>query len=209
MLEIRAVGFGDLGGDAQSKPRPTRDLDRAIHPLFRRDTPHKGEVRGAGGRGEGEEAGGQAVVDGRLVREPRHGRALRVRDRHKGLMSEGAIDALDVGDVEPAVQRGDALVRRGATHEMQVLGVVVNQVVLVRVLCDLVEHEQVGGNRVGTVGVEPQPLLGLGPKRRRGVRVSGGVKGDLVAEPDEFLGQVGDDALRAAVGLGRDALEEG
>ena len=48
-----------------------------------------------------------------------------------------------------------------------------------------------------------------GASRARGLRLGAGEQGDLVAEVDQGVGQVGDDPLGAAVEAGRHGLIEG
>src|SRR5207244_954850 len=56
--------------------------------------------------------------------------------------------------------------------------------------------------------VQAQRLPGAGNEARLGHRVAAREQGDLVALPDQLLGEIGDDPLRAAVELGRHALIE-
>ena len=75
-------------------------------------------------------------------------------------------------------------------------------------LRDVLQHEDVVRHLVDAVLVEPERAAAAGDQVRLRFRVPAREQRDVVALPDELLGQVGNDALGAAVVLGRHALEQ-
>ena len=74
---------------------------------------------------------------------------------------------------------------------------------LVPAAVHLVQHRQVR-REVGLefAGVQPDRLVAAGDQRRPGLGFGAGEEGDVVPEPDQGVGEVGDDALGAAVEAG-------
>ena len=66
-------------------------------------------------------------------------------------------------------------------------------------VAQLFEHDHVVGDGVAHGRIEPQRLFAEGHQPRRAYGVSAGKQGDLVALRNQFLGEVGHDALGAAV----------
>jgi len=59
------------------------------------------------------------------------------------------------------------------------------------------------GEGVATLGIEAQSARARGLEGRGGLRIAAGEQRDLMPLADQFLGQMGDDALGAAVTAGR------
>ncbi len=79
------------------------DLDGPVGPLLRRDAPEEGEIVAAS-RGERQQVRGRPCGPARPVHR-RHRPALAVGDRHQRHLGERRLERLQVGQVEPAVQR--------------------------------------------------------------------------------------------------------
>ena len=87
-------------------------------------------------------------------------------------------------------------------REVQVVDVEVDDVELGARWRDLLEQQDVVRQRVDAARVEPQRPRRARHQPRRGHRVAAGEQRDVVALRHELLGQVGDDALGAAVERG-------
>ena len=109
--------------------------------------------------------------------------------------------------MQPPVQGRDA--RAGAApqqREVQVVAVEVDDVEAGDVLEDQLHQPDVVRQRLPAVRVAPQGPRAGGDQLRRCLRVAAGEQRDLVPQPHQLFGQVGDDTLRAAVQLRRHAL---
>ena len=138
----------------------------AIGPLLRRDAAEKRQIAAARLRRGAVQARRDAVVDGRREVCVRHRAALRIGDRHQRHVVESNIERMEIGQVLPAMQRGDgAAGERPEQREMKLIDMEVQQVELVGPLADAVEHQHIIGDRIAHVGVEPQRLAG---RRARG-----------------------------------------
>ena len=62
-----------------------------------------------------------------------------------------------------------------------------------------VQHRHIVDERVLACLVESQRLFAGRLEQRRGLRIAARKKSDLVTEPEQFLGQIMDDAFGAAV----------
>src|SRR5690606_8592790 len=71
------------------------------------------------------------------------------------------------------------------------------------------EHDHVVGQGIADLGIEPERLLAARHQLRGRQRVAAREQGDLVTLPDQLLGQIGDDSLRAAVEAGWNAFDQG
>jgi len=132
---------------------------------------------------------------------------LIVGDRDVRQVPELDVQTLEVGDVQATVLRRH--VRHGelASHgEVQVTEVEVHHVELGGTLMHALEEQHVVRHFVDAVLVEPEAPVRDGDETGARVRVARSEERHVVALADELLGQVRDDALRAAVVLGRDAL---
>ena len=207
-LVVLAIGVVHLGRDEQVEPGPARDLDGPVGALLRRDAPQEGEVL-AGLEARLEHVGRQAVVDRRDPVGLRQRRSLVVRDRDDRHVAELGVDRLEVRDVEPAVER------RGVWHaepprqrEVEVVEVPVNHVEAVGLGRHRLQLDHLVRQRIDDAVIKPQGAGSARDQLRRGLRVTAGEQGDVVALANELLGQVGDDGLGASVSLWRHALDE-
>src|SRR5262245_4759578 len=153
---------------------------------------------------------GQAMVNGCLPVGPGHWSTLVVGDgdeRHLSVLCE---QVLQVRSVQPPVQGRDARARVAAQQwEVQIIAVEVNDIEPGHILEDQLQQPQVVRQRLPTVSVPPQ---GAGTGRNQlcpRLRVAAREQRDLMSQPYQFLGQVGDNALRTPVEFGRHALVKG
>ena len=94
----------------------------------------------------------------------------------------------------------------GEQPEGQVVQVEVQDVELVGALVDLLQHAEDRRQRVADLRVQAGRPRPHGHQPRRGDRIAAGEQGHVVAERDQFLGQVGHHPLGAAVALRRHRL---
>lgn len=73
---------------------------------------------------------------------------------------------------------------------------------------DLVDHQEMVHQIVPRYPAEPKCPVAHRTQSGAGERIAAGEEGDIVAEPDQLLGKVGDHPFGAAVQLGRDALDQ-
>jgi hypothetical protein len=71
---------------------------------------------------------------------------------------------------------------------------------------DFVEHDEMIRNGVSHVGIKTKGAFTADLKSSGGDRVAAGEKSHVVALPDEFLGEIGDNPFSSAVQLGWAAL---
>ncbi len=118
-----------------------------------------------------------------------------------------AVERLQVGEIKPAVQRGQvssAVVARQG--EMEIIDVKMDQVEPVRVLKDLFEQDNVVRELVHASVVEPKRTGARSDQLGLRHRIAAGEQGDVVPLSYEFLGQIRDDALGASITVGRNAF---
>ena len=134
---------------------------------------------------------------------------MRVGDRHHRLGPILAVQRSEVGDVEPAVERGQTRQPQPpADRKMEIVDVEVNDVEAVRRREHLLHHQDVVRELVDATLVQPQRTPAGRNQAGAGHRVAAREQGDVVALPDQFPGQVGDDPLGAPVEPGRHTLKE-
>jgi len=155
-------------------------------------------------------------VHRRLVGLQRDERVLRRdgvagRDVHldDGNVVEDLVDRLELGQVEPAVQRGEIGHAR-ATHdrESEIVDMEVDDVELVGAAGQLLEHADVRCQIVANRRVEAQRV---GPARlelRGRLAVGAGEQGDVMPELDQLVAEISDDPLGAAIEQRRHRLAE-
>ena len=197
--EIDLVGAVDLGRDLERNAQRARNGDGAVGPLLRRDAPEEGQIA-AGPRAGPVQGHGNAMMDGAGKIRFRHGSALRAGDRNQRHVVEPHIEGKQIGQVLAAVQRGHRPAReRAEQREMELIDMEVQDVEVGGPLPDAVEHQHVIGNRIAHAGVEAQSLRHAGHEFGGRDRIPAGKQRDVMAERHQFLGQVGDDPLGAAV----------
>ena len=102
--------------------------------------------------------------------------------------------------VLPGVQGRQRHVRRpGEYGKMDEVGVKVHDVEAMRGALDLLEHGHMIGKVVASGWVEPQRLFGARYQLGGRIRIAACEERDLMTLPDQFLGEVGDHALGAAI----------
>ena len=182
----------------------------AVGTFLRRDAAEKGEVAAARLRGAAMQATREAVVDGGREVCVRHRAALGVRDRNQRHVVEAQIEREQIGQVLAAVQRGDsAACDRPEQREMELIDMEMQDVEVVGALADAIEHQHVIGDRIADAGVEPECLGHAGHEIGRRDRIAAREQRHVMAEANQFLGQVGDDPLGAAVKSWGDAFHQG
>ena len=113
------------------------------------------------------------------------------------------------GKVEPAVQRR----HRGRSQtarerEMKEIGVKVRDVEVAGAAADFLELQHAIGQRVADLR-QSKRLRNARDELGRRLEVSAREQSHLMTLPHQLLGQIGDDTLRPAVKLRRDALDQG
>ncbi len=93
-------------------------------------------------------------------------------------------------------------------RKVEVIDVKMQHVELGGVRADLVEHQHVVGNGVADRRVETQRLGAARHEVRRGDGVAAREQRHIVAQRDQFLGEIGDDALGAPIEPGRHAFDQ-
>ena len=91
---------------------------------------------------------------------------------------------------------------------MQVVDVEVDDVELARGLGDVVEHREMVRERIVAIRIEPQAGARARPQLRARARIRRREERHLMAQSDQLLGEVRNDALRSSVELRRHAFVE-
>ena len=73
---------------------------------------------------------------------------------------------------------------------------------------DLVEHDEMVGNRISYGGIKTKGLFTADLKSSGGDRVAAGEESHVVTLPDQFLGEIGNHALSSPVQLGWAAFHQ-
>ena len=111
--------------------------------------------------------------------------------------------------VEAPVQREDGRdERRAGVGQAEVVGMAMDDVEVLRALVDAEEHGEVERNGIAIGVAQAKAPLTAGDEVRRGDRVPAREERNAVTATDELLGQIRDDALRAAVVVRRHTFEE-
>ncbi len=207
LVEIGPVGGIDLGGDLQRHAERLGDGDGAVGALFGGDAAEEGEVA-ALALATAIQARLQPVQHRARPVGPGHGPALAVGDGHQWELRPAAVDARQVLQVEPAVERGQgALGHVLEEGEVDHIGVEVDEIELVRPPPHLVQHGHVRGEvRLQQRRIQPDRLVARGNQPGLGLGLGAGEQGHLMAQFDKGIGQVGHHPLRAAIQLRRDRL---
>ena len=91
---------------------------------------------------------------------------------------------------------------------MKLVDMEVQDVEVVGALAHAIEHQHVIGDRIADAGVEPERLGHAGHEIGRGDRIAAGKQRDVMAERHQFLGEIGDDPLGAAIKPWRNAFHQ-
>ncbi len=209
LAEIGFVDLVDLGGDLDGDSACARDADGAVGPLLGRDAAEECHIVAARMVVGLEQIGGYPVIHrGDEVRAGDRP-SLRVGDRHQGHVAKADIERLEVGEVLPAVGR-----RHGPTshvpkqRKVKLVDVEMQDVEILRIAADPVEHEHVVGDRVVDIGVETQRHRRAADQVGGGDRVPAGKQRHLVALPHQLIREVGYNSLGSAIKPRWHALDE-
>ena len=153
LVEIGLIGRIDLGSDLQRNASLFGDLDRAIRSLFRGDAAEECKILPAD-LVEGTDAWRQSVVNRRQpVHMRRHRSPLAVGDRDQRHLVEGSEHRHEVGQVEPAMQGRQALMRQILEEDMlQQVDMEMDDVELIGPGPDLIQHDEMAGDVVADAG---------------------------------------------------------
>ena len=91
---------------------------------------------------------------------------------------------------------------------MEEIDVKMKNVKLLRALAHLINHQHEVRNDIAHGRIEAQRARTTGSQLSAGDRVRACKERHIVAKPDEFFGQVGNDPLSAAIETRRNALDE-
>ena len=151
----------------------------------------------------------ETMIDRRRKVGVRHGQALRVGDGHQRHIVEAHIKRNQIGQILPAVQRGDGAVRdRPEQRKLELVDMEVQDVEFIGALAHAIEHQHVVGNWIADAVFEPQRFGYARHKIGGRDRIAAGKEGDLMAERHQLLGQVGDDPLGAAIEARGNAFDQ-
>jgi hypothetical protein len=179
--------------------------------LLGRHAPEKSEITAARHRAEGANLAPQAMVHGRHPVELGPRPALAVRDGNERHFAALPQQRLQVGHIQPAVERGQGPdVKRAKQGEMQWrLDVKMQDIELVRALAHPLQLQHEVREWIAHCGIEAQGARGAGNEPGRGRGVGGGEQGDFVPAPDQLLGKIRDHSLGARHTVGGDAFGQG
>ena len=209
LVKILLVDLVDLGGDLERKAEAPGDLYRAIRPFLRGDAAEKCEVTPPRMVAGLEQTGWQAMMDGGDKIAAGNRLALVIGDGDERHLAKAEIERLEIGQILSAVERGEGTLRHGAEQrEVKLVDVEMENIELVGALPHPIEHKHVIGNGVAHVRVEPQRHGGARNEAGARYRVAACKQRHVVTEPDQLVGQIGHDPLRAAVKTRRHALHE-
>src|SRR5262249_50503609 len=209
-LEVHAVHGVDLGRHLEWDAEAFGEVDGQVWALFGRYAAEEGEV-GPAARRVRVVLEGEAVIDGaRPVHpEPLEGIALGMADRHQRLIAEMPEHGIRVGQVQPSMERVQGRgARKSREGKSEMTHVAMNDVELARVLEDPGQLEDVKGEVVSLLAIEPEGALRGRHQLRLGAGISAREKGDLMSPRHQLLGEIADDALRPSVERRRHPLVE-
>ena len=130
--------------------------------------------------------------------------ALRVGDRYHRNVGEDFVDALQLGQIEPAVQGRHERHPHPAQHRItQIIDVKMDNVEFLGPARQHFQHNDVRRQIIPHCPIEAQRAAAHRLQPGFGDAVAGGEQGNIVTEGGELVGEVGDDALGAAIELGR------
>src|ERR1700729_2653165 len=98
--------------------------------------------------------------------------------------------------------------QRAEKWEVEEIDVKMKNVELLRALAHLINHQREVRNDIAHGRIEAQRARTTGSQLSAGDRVRACKECHIVAKPDEFFGQVGNDPLSAAIETRRNALNE-
>src|SRR5580704_13088907 len=98
--------------------------------------------------------------------------------------------------------------QRAEKREVEEIDVKMKDIKLLRALAHLIDHEREMRNDIAHGRIEAQRARTTGSQLSAGDRIRARKERHIVAKPDKFLGQVGNDPLCAAIQTRRNALNE-
>ena len=177
--------------------------------LLRRDAADEGEIPAFGLIARFVQIPRQPVMDGGDEIRVRQRYPLRIGDRDQRHIAEPGIEGQAVAEILPSMQRGQGGDRlMPEDRKVKMIDVKMQHVELGGMRADLVEHQHVVGHGVADRSVEAQRLGAARHEIRGGDRIAAREQRHLVAQRDQFLGEIGDDALGAPIEPGRHALDQ-
>src|ERR1700683_340900 len=124
--------------------------------------------------------------------------------------AEAGIEGLEIAQILPAVQCGQGPCRqRAEKRKMEQIDVKMENVELIRTLPDLINHQHEVRNDVAHCRIKAERTGTTGSQFGAGDGIPTPKERHIVAKPDKFFGQVGNDPLSAAIETRRNALNEG
>ena len=139
------------------------------------------------------------------------GRRCAFGDRNHGNVGEGREHRLVLGQIEPAVQRGQERGRLpGEQRERIVVEMEVQEVefLVVTFLPDALQHHHMQRVGIANRSVEPQRLRPCRVEFRGGLGIAAGEQRDVVSQCDKFLGQPVHHPFGAAIQFGGNSLRQ-
>src|SRR5690606_15565129 len=167
------IDFVYLGGNLELHAEATSDFDGAVRPFFRRDSPEEREIIASWRLDRTEQVERQAVMNRADPIDRRHWQALMVGDGDERRLAEGAVEGLEVGQIEAPVQCGHRG-RMQTAHGRQVneIEVEVDDVELMRPFENLIQHDDVVRNGIDDIWIETQGRAAGGNELRLCDRIS-------------------------------------
>src|SRR5487761_392248 len=152
---------------------------------------------------------GQAMMNGSCPARPRQRRALGIGDRYQRQLRELAVQRLEGGDIESAVERRDhghrAMPRE---REMNAVGMAMDYVEEIGPRENGLDEERVQRGCGGRLAAEAHRAVAYCHELGRRARVAAREERHPMPLPDQLFREIRDHALRAAVELWRNALVE-
>ena len=130
-------------------------------------------------------------------------------DGNQWHFAEAGIKGLEICQILPAVKRGQSpSSQRAEKREMEEIDVKMENVELLRVLAYLIDHQHEVRNAVAHGRIEAERASTTGNQLGAGDRIPARKERHIVAKPDKFFGQIGNDPLSAAIETRRNTLNE-
>ena len=135
--------------------------------------------------------------------------ALVVGDRDQWHFAEAGIKGFEIPQILPAVKRGQGpSCQRSEKREMEQIDVKMKNVEFLCALAHLINHQHEVRNDVAHGRIKAKRASTTGSQLGAGDGVPACKERHIVAKPDEFFGQIGNDPLSAAIETRRNALNE-
>src|ERR1700722_11826633 len=130
-------------------------------------------------------------------------------DGNQWHFAESGIKGLEICQILPAMKRSQSPSgQRAEKGEVEEIDGKMKNVELLRELAHLINHQREMRNDIAHGRIEAQRARTTGSQLSGGDRVRARKERHIVAKPDEFFGQVGNDPLSAAIETRRNALNE-